>query len=284
MVRIFPFHGKDVEFNPHTGYKINHVKNTSSIIFICMRCIKCNIEHDGSFGSGKYCSRSCANSRSFSYESNQKRSESLKNSIPWNKGKLTAWINTPCEYCGEDIFHMRCNKKRFHPECWKKSSGGYRKGSGRGKSGWYKGIWCDSSYELAWVMYHLDHNIPFKRNTKSFEYEYNGEVHLYYPDFRMLDTNELVEIKGFYTEQTYVKLKSVVNTALKILNKDDMITYVQYAFEKYGQNFISYYEGNPHNQMTNRCKQCGNPCKRKSVYCSRQCAGRGNNRNSKLRR
>lgn len=28
-----------------------------------MKCIKCDREHDGSFGSGKYCSRGCANSR-----------------------------------------------------------------------------------------------------------------------------------------------------------------------------------------------------------------------------
>ncbi|MEI7942893.1 MAG: hypothetical protein WCH76_06985 [Candidatus Riflemargulisbacteria bacterium] len=46
-------------------------------------------------------------------------------------------------------------------------SGGYRRKSGRGKHGWYKGIWCDSSWELAWVMYHLDHGIPFERNKTS---------------------------------------------------------------------------------------------------------------------
>ena len=28
-----------------------------------MKCYKCNKEHDGAFGSGKYCSKSCANSR-----------------------------------------------------------------------------------------------------------------------------------------------------------------------------------------------------------------------------
>ena len=248
-----------------------------------MKCIRCNIEHDGSFGSGKYCSRSCANSRTFSNESNQKRSLSLKNSTPWNKGKTYSWVNTPCEYCGKDIFHMKCKQNRYHPECWKKASGGYRKGSGRGKSGWYKGIWCDSSYELSWVIYHLDHNISFERNQESFEYEYNGKTHLYYPDFRLKDGDELVEIKGFYNEQTYAKLKSVVKTKLTILGKKEMGEYIDYAKEKYGENFVSLYEGNPHNKMTNTCKSCGNPCMKKSVYCSRQCAGRGNNRNSKLR-
>ena len=36
------------------------------------KCIKCNNEHDGSFGSGKYCNRSCANSRTHSAETKAK--------------------------------------------------------------------------------------------------------------------------------------------------------------------------------------------------------------------
>ena len=51
--------------------------------------------------------------------------------------------------------------------------GGYRRGSGRGKSGWYKNYWCDSTYELCWLIYQLDNgNIP-KRMCKYYEYYYN---------------------------------------------------------------------------------------------------------------
>ena len=39
-----------------------------------MLCKKCNKEHDGTFGSGQYCSRKCANSRTFSKESCYKKS------------------------------------------------------------------------------------------------------------------------------------------------------------------------------------------------------------------
>jgi len=43
-----------------------------------MKCEKCSKEHDGSFGSGRFCSRSCANSRGKrSYETKKKISESL---------------------------------------------------------------------------------------------------------------------------------------------------------------------------------------------------------------
>jgi hypothetical protein len=48
-----------------------------------MKCIKCNNEHDGSFGSGKYCSRACANSRVRTDEVKQKISKGILNSKWW---------------------------------------------------------------------------------------------------------------------------------------------------------------------------------------------------------
>jgi len=43
-----------------------------------MKCEKCNCKHDGTYGSGRFCSRSCAASRSFSEESKLKKSKSNK--------------------------------------------------------------------------------------------------------------------------------------------------------------------------------------------------------------
>ena len=103
-------------------------------------------------------------------------------------------------------------------------TGGYRKGSGRGKSGWYKGYWCDSTYELAFVIYNIDHNIKFKRNTEKFPYEYNNETHNYIPDF-ILPDGSYIEIKGFNTEKDIFKHKSFPYK-LKVLMKNDL----QYAF------------------------------------------------------
>ncbi len=47
-----------------------------------MKCknIKCNKEHSGQYGSGKYCSRACANSRSFSEETLLLKSNSARTS------------------------------------------------------------------------------------------------------------------------------------------------------------------------------------------------------------
>ena len=42
-----------------------------------MKCNKCGKEHDGSFGSGKFCSRACANSRIRTEETKKKISEGI---------------------------------------------------------------------------------------------------------------------------------------------------------------------------------------------------------------
>ena len=57
-----------------------------------------------------------------------------------------------------------------------KKSGGYRRNGGKGIRGWYKGYWCDSSWELAYVIYNLEHNIHFIRNTKGFNYKFEGII------------------------------------------------------------------------------------------------------------
>ena len=80
-----------------------------------------------------------------------------------------------CVECNEKMYLRPSDKKKFCSlQCkdlardkgfFKGKSGGMRIGAGRAKSGWYKGIFCNSSYELAWVIYSLDNNVKFKRNT-----------------------------------------------------------------------------------------------------------------------
>ena len=202
-------------------------------------CLKCNKEHDGSFGSGKFCNRSCANSRVFTEESKLKKSEANKGlnkgKDTWNKG--LNWVITKCLYCGDDIKCRKNYEKKYHSECWKKCSGGLRKGSGRGKSGWYKGYWCDSSYELVWVIYNLENNITFERNTKKYLYIWDNKERVYIPDF--IQDGNVIEIKGFVTEQTIAKMSSVQN--LKILYREDLNKEFDYVINKYGKNFLKLY-------------------------------------------
>ncbi len=50
-----------------------------------MLCNTCNKKHDGSYGSGKYCCRSCANSRVRTEETKQKISNAVKQGIESGK-------------------------------------------------------------------------------------------------------------------------------------------------------------------------------------------------------
>lgn len=117
------------------------------------------------------------------------------------------------------------------------TSGGLRHGSGRGRKGWYKGFFCDSTYELVFVIYNLDHSISFRRNTNYYEYEYNNRVHKYYPDFEMGD-GSLIEIKGYRTDVVDIKLKSVTNRQIKILYKNDIKYMFEYVQAHYSYNHI----------------------------------------------
>ena len=130
-----------------------------------------------------------------------------------------------------------------------KKSGGYRKGSGRGKKGTYKGYWCDSSYELAWVIFHIEHNIEFIRNTEKFPYYFNNELKNYIPDFIIGDT--YFEIKGYKDEKVDSKIE-YFPFKLKLLYLEDMKEIFDYVIENYGKNFISLYE----EKINNNCIKC----------------------------
>lgn len=257
---------------------------------VFMKCENCNLEHDGTYGSGRFCSNKCA--RGFSTknkrnEINKKVSKKLKgrNDYSWNKNP-ELYIYKLCPICNTKFNSLKsrnqihCSPKcvRKNPEYRKKISeamkknpnaGGFRKGSGRGKNGWYKNYWCDSSWELAWVIYNLDHNIKFQRNTQGFIYIFKNKKHLYYPDF-ILEDGTYVEIKGIMNERNKAKFEHFKNHLL-ILKKKEMLPYLEYVNVNYGNDFIRLYEDNPHNKRLNECEICGEPAIKK--LCSRKCAG-----------
>jgi len=142
-------------------------------------------------------------------------------------------------------------RKKISETCKKNNkSGGYRNGSGRGKKGTYKGFWCDSSYELAWVIYHIDFNIKIERNFEKFKYIYNDEEKYYIPDF--IVNNVYYEIKGYADEKVEYKLKYFPHN-IKILFKNDLQYIFDYVIAKYGKNYISLYE----EKISKNCSLCG---------------------------
>ena len=205
-----------------------------------MICEKCGKEHDGSFGSGRFCSRACANSRI--------RTEELKRRLSKLFSKTEKRF---CKDCGKPLDSRNstgfckdcCRKHRMTDELKEKlrktskaaRCGGYREKSGTIYSGWYKGFYCNSRWELAFVIYNLDHEIEFERNKIGFEYVSNGEIHKYYPDFKIGDT--YYEIKGRRNNRWDEKLRTF-KYPLIVLYRKEMQKYLKYVYQKYGTKRI----------------------------------------------
>ena len=128
--------------------------------------------------------------------------------------------------------HTKEVKEKLRP------NGGPRSSGGRGKQGWYKGIWCDSSWELAYVIYCLDHDMDITRNKNSFEYKFEGKTLRYFPDFVV--NGHYTEIKGYETPQWLAKKEQFPYT-LNVITKLEIQPIILYVKDKYGKNFTRLY-------------------------------------------
>ena len=157
--------------------------------------------------------------------------------------------------------------------------GGYRLGSGRSKSGYYKGIYCGSTYELCWVIYSLDHNIKFTRFQGCIVE--NGIK--YFPDFLLDDGKTIIETKG-YEKQESVNIKTEVaknaGYDVKVLRKDDLKYAFDYVTNIYGtKKYHTLYDNYKpkYNYVCNHCSAEFNKdkiLKTETVFCNRICAGK----------
>jgi hypothetical protein len=138
--------------------------------------------------------------------------------------------NIECFHC-KSIFQCKVNenKKYCSENCRRANAGGIRRGSGRGKSGYYKGVYLSSTYELAYLIYNLDHNIHIVRNKEYWKYEYKGKTYKFYPDFRV--NGKLVELKSFQSELTDCKISSV-DEPIEILYGKDLESIFVYVENK----------------------------------------------------
>lgn len=214
----------------------------------CEKCGKIMIEK---FGSGRFCSRSCANSKVRPDNVRKKISESVKKTYEnidksifqkSHKECLMKYLSNPshCKVCGKILSYEKRFRKTCSQECFTKQiskNGGFKEGSVKNhKYGHYRGIQCDSSWELAFLAYHLDNNIEIKRNKDGFKYIFNDTEHTYYPDFIVNDT--YVEIKNYITPQVEAKIKYFPkDLKYKIFLYNDLKVYIDYCVEKYGKKY-----------------------------------------------
>ena len=169
-----------------------------------------------------------------------------KGSTPWNIG-LTK-DNDPRIVSGKNHAnfgkvicseHTQETKNKLSAIAKKSGLGGYTKGSGRGKKGWYQGFFCDSSWELAYLIYQLDHNVKIERCKEIRYYSWGDKERKYHPDF-IVDGN-IIEIKGYKTKQWEAKLSA--NPDVIVLYEKELQPYLNYVVDRYGKDFIKLYGG-----------------------------------------
>lgn len=181
-------------------------------------CPKCNTVHNK---NGMFCSRSCANSRPSTEEKKLKQSAAAKASAKVTEAnkiiaetRIAERNKINCIICNNIFDRVKSSKRATcsNQECISKhrsnTTGGYREGSGRSNSGYYKGIYCGSTYELVWVIYRLDHNLSVTRFSGFIPYDNKK----YFPDF--IDGNIIYEMKGYHTEAVDAKIAGA--TALRL--------------------------------------------------------------------
>lgn len=109
----------------------------------------------------------------------------------------------------------------------------FNKHHGNAKQGWYNGIHCDSTWELAFLVYYKEHNLYIERCKQYFNFIWEGERHKYIPDFI---TNEgIIEIKGRKTKKSLEKEKQFPN--IKVIDQFSIKLYLDYVINKYGEEF-----------------------------------------------
>lgn len=221
-------------------------------------CEKCGNTMTEKFGSGRFCSQVCANSHSKSEEERKRISDSVRQSIS-TKGitehNISEYMQSPkrCPICNTVIPYEKrenstcsvlCGNKLQSIKMTDKIEQGITHTNVRHKYkyGTYKGYECDSSWELAFIMYCLDHNVNVTRNrNKSFVYTYKGKEHRFFPDF-IID-NVFYEIKNYPSELTDAKFNAASKeVSIRILYWNDIKKYVRYCEDTYGKEYFKLYD------------------------------------------
>ena len=268
----------------------NHVRK----IVLEKICPKCGKKHTK---NGIFCSHACANSHVISLEHREKTSKSIKQ---YYKSLNPDYIPRSekirkCHYCGREFFSAlgrkccskECSEKLRNERMAKLSPialekcrmnghlGGYREGTGKAKSGYYKGFYCGSTYELIWLIYQLDHEKDVQRFPGMLQW--NGIK--YIPDF--LQNGKIIELKGYWQKNVDKKCEVARHCGydIVVLYRDDLEKEFTWIKDHYQYNHVEelYDDYKPKFKLT--CSHCqkifyrNTSPKTKEVFCSCRCAG-----------
>jgi|688.fasta_scaffold212056_1 hypothetical protein len=176
------------------------------------KCPKCGAEHNL---NGRFCSRSCANSRDMS----------KRRGIPHSPETLEK-----CRAKANEYWSNEENREKFSKvmkEAVLRNPDSYSKNNVSGRAKMYEVLdSCGNStkvkgkWELKVAEYLNEKGIRWTNNMIPFAYEWKGKFHLYFPDFFLIDKNEYVEVKGYKTDRDEAKWSQVSN--LIVIEKEDL--------------------------------------------------------------
>lgn len=209
-------------------------------------CKKCNISFDPGKWNKSFCSRKCANSRTFTPETEQRRSESVKRSrkkftedqIKSIKIKqLAGYRKTKPElFCKCGVKILSANKHKMCWDCYIESDvfmeirghayKNYKRMHVRDSLG--NTVLLMSSLEIMYFEYLTTNNIKWCKPASIKYLDNSGKKHRYRPDFYLIDTNEIIETKGYWWGNDKQKMEWVIeqnpHLIIKILTKNDILS------------------------------------------------------------
>lgn len=187
----------------------------------------------------KYCGKECKNHNSLinhermcklNPESSFREKFTYKNHISWNKGLTKETDSRVKQQSESQLEYYKTHEgtmmgKHHSPEVLAKFNRYHSS-----KRGIYQDILFMSTWELAYYLYMKDQGHNIIRCEDWYEYEIEGIVHRYNPDF-IVDGTQIIEIKGYKTDIDDIKWKCIPN--LIIINKNKIKPYVKYVKDKY---------------------------------------------------
>lgn len=228
-------------------------------------CLNCNTPITFEKKHNKFCNKSCSatyNNKNRVVIYSKKGYENLKkigkkNSIYFRNKELTneekiikyknikrsPFMFLKCVICNNSmkVKSYMAHKKTCSISCKRiqHSLNNYRQNKTYGKCGYYKGIYCASSWELAFLVYNKDLGKDIKRCDIQFTYSFNNEEHTYFPDFIMEDV--IYEVKGRELEDVVFKTEAVIKNGYKIqlIRRKEILPIIKEIKTKYNLKDIT---------------------------------------------
>lgn len=229
-------------FKSESFLQIHLKSNKHNCLAKPKNCETCKNFHDGTFGSGRFCSRSCANSSSTSkkrLQINQKVSQKLKGKVI--KTRLIKFCLTCSSkfetlfsykrYCSKDCVRKRIITEEYREQCSTQLKLQYA--NGRKVSGGYtKRIEVETSNGILKVQGSFEKRAclifdvllaqkiitSWSYNEKRFPYFWNMKHRTYLPDFcvQFADVSMFVETKGYERENDPAKWEALKKLGHKL--------------------------------------------------------------------